>query len=372
MKFEIKNEILNTIITKVSYGLSTRNVIESLNGIKITVDSNNINFITSRQDLSILYKLSENFNVYEEGEVIIPAKFLSAINKDANNGITTIDAKENSGVATIKSQHSEISACTYSTGNYPLIDFQIPSGIEPIKISAKQLKKIHKATQHSASMVKDHQCFMGIHFEFNEDEVKCYSTDSRRLSIFKLSLHSPINANFTINKELIKIICSLINDEDDLKFYYDKSQLIITFGNYIVKCALITEEYPDLNRLIINSDEVKYKFSVNKNHIIPILEKIDDLNKNVLNPNVTINFEGNLGIITSEFQDFGSLKENFVVQELSGKPIEFTLEPRYLLQTLNALDEEIVTFNIKDEISPILITNANNLDNLQEISPIKR
>lgn len=371
MKIEIKNEILIKIIEKISHGLNTRNIIESLNGIKIIAKKDYLKFITSRQDLSIEYTLTENFTCKEEGEVVIPSKFLKALFKDNSNAITTISCEGGSGLVKLVSQFSEINACTYNLANYPQINFTIENQ-EPIQLSAKQFRSIYKATQHSASMVKDYQYFMGIHYDFDKNTVIASSTDSRRLSIIKLPLTYIANDRFTINKELIKIINELINNDDELKIYHEDNQLLISFSNYKVKLVVIPDNYPNLEDLIITAHEIKYKFIVNKNNLFPILEKIEELNKNVLNPNVTFNFEDNMGIITSEFQDFGNLKEKFLIENIEGKAIPFTLEPKFLLQALRALEDDLVEISVKDEISPILLHNVNNLTNLQEISPIKR
>lgn len=371
MKFDIRNEYLNNIINKIHNGLSNRNVIDALNGIKINCFSDRIEFITSRQDLSILYTLTNDFKVYEEGEVIIPSKFLSALNKDGDGNITTIESNTKAGTAKIKSQYSEITALTYSLSSYPNINFKQPEG-NCIELSTKTFKNIYKETNHAAAMIKEHQCFMGINFEFSNGKLIASATDARRLSIVKHNLELNYNANFTINKELVKIICSLITDEKTMKIYHTNKQLLILFGDYAIKCALIDEEYPDLSRLVLKDENIKYKFKVNKNYLLPILEKIEELNKNVINPNLTIAFEGEQGTITSEFQDFGSLKEKFSSTDLEGKPINITLEPKFFKQALNAFDSDIVSISVENEISPILISNVDNKNNIQEISPIKR
>lgn len=371
MKFDIRNEHLNTIINKIHNGLSSRNVIDALNGIKIICSENNIQFITSRQDLSIRYTLNKEFKVYEPGEVIIPSKFLVALNKDGDGNITTIESDQSLGTAKIKSQYSEITALTYSLNAYPNINFDLPDS-NYIELSTKIFKNAFKSTAHAAAMIKEHQCFMGIHFEFANGKLICSSTDARRLAMVKYNLELNYEDQFTINKDLVKIICSLITTEDTMRIYHLNNQILISFGDYQIKCALIDEQYPDLNRLILTEENIKYRFRVNKNYLLPILEKVEELNKNVINPNLTIDFENEQGTITSEFQDFGSLKEKFLATDIEGKPISVTLEPKFLKQALNALENDIVCFSIQEETSPILITDIDNKDNIQEISPIKR
>ncbi len=371
MKFNIRNEHLINIINKIENGLNNKNVIEALNGIKIECLDHQINFITSRQDLSILYELQEGFEIKQTGSVIIPSKFLIALNKDGLGNITTIINDENQGSAQIKSQYSEINVLTYNNNTYPKIDFSIPDK-NPIIISSKLFKKMYKATAHAAALIRDHQCFMGIHFQFENGKLTCSATDSRRLAIVSENLELNYQDSFILNKELYKIICSLLTTDCDIKIYHENNQLLLKFENYTIKCALINENYPDLQRLIIKEEEKKYKFNVNKNYLLPILDKIDELNKNVINPNLTISFDNNQGYITSEFQDFGNLKEQFIATDIEGKPISITLEPRFLRQAINALEDEVITIMIKDELSPLLITNISNKNNLQEISPIKR
>lgn len=369
MKFEIKNEILTNAIIKVQNGINSRNVIPALNGIKIECNDNSVAFISSRQDLSIKIVIIEGINIIEPGEAVIPAKFLSAIVKNQDGQYCIFEVNEDKGLAKIESKNSKIEVLTYNVNTYPGIEFDHHNN-PPILLQASTFKKIYKATKHSAAMIKDHQSLMGINFKFENGKLTASSTDARRLSIYNVNLELNYTANFTINKELCKIINTLIENNKELKIYTLDDSLLFELEGLFIKTAIINEDYPDLNKLI--PQEIKYSFNVNKFQIVPILEKIEELNKNSLSPSIQIEFNNDIGYIKAEFPDFGNLTESFIPTAISGKTIDFGVDPKYFLQALNALEDEAIIVNVKDELSPILIENIERKDNKQVISPIHK
>ena len=369
MKFEIKNEKLTNAINKVQNGINNRNVIPALNGIKIECRDNCVSFISSRQDLSIKMNITEGINIIEEGEGVIPAKFLTAIVKNQDGQYSIIDVNEDKGLAKIESKNSKMEVLTYNVNTYPGIEFHHNNKV-PITLQTTTFNKIYKATKHSAAMVKDHQSLMGINFKFENGKLSASSTDARRLSIYNVNLELNYSDNFTINKELCKIINTLIDENKELKIYNLDDSLLFELEGLYIKTAIIKEDYPDLNKLI--PQNINFSFNVNKFQIIPILEKIEELNKNSLSPSIQIEFNNEIGYIKAEFPDFGNITESFIPSNVNGKAISFGVDPKYLLQALNALEDEAIIVNVKDELSPILIENIERKDNKQVISPIHK
>ena len=70
-------------------------------------------------------------------------------------------------------------------------------------------------------------------------------------------------------------------------------------------------------------------------------------------------------------REIGSIEEICPLREINGNPFPISFDPRFFIDSINAIREEELEIKMVDEISAFSITGVKNKNNIQVISPIK-
>ena len=363
MEIKIKTKKLNEILNIMEMGIPQKTVIEALKSIKIIAEENKLKFITSKQDLAIQYTLDEDFVILKEGSLLIPSQFFIPIIKKTNDEEITIKNDDNK--VSIDSINSKLELMTYDLNTFPFIDFENTNGIN-INLDNKIINNIYFSTKNAIATNPIKPILTGINFAIKNNEIIASSTDARRLSLLKQHINISKEMDFTINKFILQILLKVTNDAIDI--YLDHNQITFKTNNIIIKARVIDGDYPLVTKLIPN--KVNCSYTIDKNILIPILEKIILLN-NTETSNLKTSIVDNNLIINSYFQEFGNIEEKIKIDNIEGKPFTISYAPKFMLDALHSLPENEVKISLVDEISPFMITNVDNNDNIQIISPIR-
>ena len=364
MEIKIKTRKLNEILNIMEMGIPQKTVIEALKSIKISAQENTLKFIVSKQDLAIQYTLDEDFVILEEGSLLIPSQYFIPIIKKSTDEEITI--KNEQTKVSIDSINSKLELMTYDLNTFPFIDFETNQGLHA-NLDYDTINNIYFATKNSIATNTIKPILTGINFDIKNNEIIASSTDARRLSLLKQETNQQQELNFTINKFILQILLKVTNNSN-IDIYLDHNQITFKTNNTIIKARVIDGEYPLVTKLIPN--QINCSYIVDKNILIPILEKILLLN-NTDSSNLKTSINDNNLIINSYFQEFGNIEEKIIIEDLEGKPFTISYAPKFMLDALHSLNGNKIKISLVDEISPFMITNVDNNENIQIISPIR-
>ena len=365
MKFEIKKDTMLEVLSNIEYALPQKTVIESLKGIKIIVNENELIFITSKQELAIQETIVSDFVTMEEGEVIIPAQFIIPVIRKSNANHFIISKDLNT--VTIESKNSKTELMTYDISSYPQINFNDMKGTE-INIKGLTFKNIYTATKNAVAINTMKPLLMGINLKLEGGNITASSTDSRRLSIVNYKTKQINNIEFTLNKSTYQVLNQIVKTNDDLKLFINNQQITIFVGNKIIKCRAIEGNYPLVDKLIPTTSHFSYQF--NKSDILPILDKIVTLSSRD-GGNLILNIDKDKLNLKSSFKEFGNIEETCPIANVIGKSFDISFDPKFMIDALHSLDQDLIQIKFTDNISPFILTNIDNVSNIQIISPLR-
>ena len=332
----------------------TRTTMTILECILIDATESEIKLTSNDMELGIETVIEGE--IVERGKAALDAKFLSEIIRKLPDSEITIETDENY-VATITCEKS-----VFTISGKDGDDFSYLPYIErenSIVISQFDLKEVIRQTIFSIGDNGSNIIMTGELFEVNDNELKVVSLDRYRVSIRNVKLNNTydnikvIVPGKTLN-ELIKIIPG--DAESDVTVYFTNNHIVFEFDETVVISRLIEGEFFKINQMITKDHETK--ITVNKREFLDCLDRATLLVK-----------EGNKKPVILDITD-GSIKINIVSSigkmnedidiEKEGKDIKIGFDPKFLIDALRVIDDEVVSMYFMNSKAPCTIRDDEN------------
>ncbi len=370
MKIKIHQSDLNKALNIVEKALSSKNVIESLKGIKIKVDNDQIVFLASKSEIAIEYKLNINdvdLEIFETGSFIVPGFYFINIIRKINSNYITIETINKS--IKIQSNKSNIELICFDNDSYPLINFELTGSIK-LNMNKNLIEQTFNKTKYAISNNPINPILTGINYNFKDDYLKIYTTDSLRMIYYKMDYKEENEVSFTIHKSLMQDIIKVLSYEDDeiIKLEVNQSQCLINSANLNIKIRLLEGNFPNIEKIIPSSSTFNY--IVEKEDLYESLQRVillTERNESV----VVASISDNVLTLKSSHKFLGTIEEYTKIFDLKGNPFEIAFDPYFVLDSLNTIDRKDVKLEFTDEISGFVIKDPENDNVINIISPIR-
>ena len=225
---------------------------------------------------------------------------------------------------------------------------------ESIELSQFTLKEIIRQTIFSIADNENNKLMTGELFEIDGEHLKVVSLDGHRISIRKVELKESYAPKKVIvpGKTLQEISKILSGDiESVVSIFFTSNHIVFEFDETTVVSRLIEGEYFRVNQMLSSDYETKVK--VYKKEFLSCIDRATLLVK-----------EGDKKPIIFDIQDgemelqinsqLGSMKENLDIQK-EGKDIMIGFNPKFMIDALRVIDEEIVTLYMVNPKAPCFI-----------------
>ncbi len=370
MKINIHQSDLNKALNIVEKSLSSKSVIESLKGIKISVTENDITFLSSKSEIAIEYKANLNdidIEVEEIGDIIVPGfHFINIIRKMNSNYIKLY---QEGNKLNIYANKSHIELIGFDKNSYPHISFDLTEA-NRIKMNKEILRDAYNKTKYVISQNPINQILTGINFNFINNQLKVYSTDSLRMTFYKRDFPIDKDVSFTVNKSLLSDVNKILEyfNEEDIVLSFNDNQCLIKNNNIKLKLRLLDGNFPNIEKII--PQEITFSYNINKANLLESLQRIvllTDRNESVVQAKIS----NNELELSSSHKYLGTIEESFNITNLKGSGFSIAFDPYFMIDALATIEEEEVLMEFIDEISGFIIKNPNNDNIINVISPIR-
>jgi DNA polymerase-3 subunit beta len=304
--------------------------------------------------------------VEEEGGLSVPAKtFSDLVNNLPNDNITL----------TIENNQLLIETSGYSTkikglapDEFPLIP-QIDGEQEPIEISAKDLKTAIAQVAFSVAYSETQPEISGILFNFDEKSLTLVATDRYRLAEKRIEIKSNLVKSLIIpNRAVQELSKTLANvEKDSVNIYFTQNQVMFKTLDTEIVTRLIDGQYPDYKQIIPQNFNTELHVSVEQLASAMRTAGIFTQTGN----NVSLEYASPDHLqINSQSGDVGESKVN-VPCTVDGSNGRIIFNHRYILDCLNAITSDNVTFRLIDENSPAVLVSKDAPGYTYLVMPIK-
>jgi DNA polymerase-3 subunit beta len=250
---------------------------------------------------------------------------------------------------------------------------QLPAveGIQFVKLAPADLKEMIDKTFYSVSTDETRYNLNGVYFEQKENgELFMVSTDGHRLSRIsrKLDVSTGLTEGVILpRKGLGELKRMLDGATGAIEFGIKGSHAVAVHKSMTLVMRLIDGSFPDYQQVI--PKECEKKAQVRRDEFVEALKRIS-LVSNDKSHSVKVELEPGMIRISSQNPDLGEGQEELPV-EYDGNKISIGFNARYLIDALNAIDEERVFLELNDDLSPGVLKGETDADYLCVVMPMR-
>lgn len=382
MKLSCTQENLNRGLL-ISSHIASKNInLPILNNVLFRAEGGVITLIATNLEIGI--KCEVRGKIESEGAITLPAKlfadYVGSLPKDK------IDLDLQDQTLEIKCKNYETRLRGAATSEFPLIPEVAKEAPYILDVG-----KFHEAVNQvvfatSTNEIRPEISGILMHFDGAGMKVVVAATDSYRLAEKILALAGKENENSRdvivparTMQEVLRIL-SVFRDSEDpeapnvVKIYLAENQIMFSLNGVDLVSRVIDGQYPDYKQIVPASHETKATF--NRNELMRVVKTASLFAK----PGIfDVTFALKPGkektgelVLSSANSQFG---ENTVKleAEVEGKENEITLNYRYLLDGLGAMETEEVALELTSGESPCLLRpKVETVDYLYIVMPIKK
>ena len=349
MKFVCKKSDLVKGVNIVLKAVPSKTTMSILECILIDASTGQIKMTANDMELGIETVIEGN--ILEKGIVAIDDNIFSEIVRKLPDNDVTIetDASFKTKITCEKAKF-DISGKSGEDFSYlPYIEKN-----EYISLSQFNLKEVIKQTIFSVSDNENNKIMTGELFEINGENLKVVSLDGHRVSIRNLKLKESYDPRKVIvpGKTLVEVSKILSGEmEDEVRIFFTKNHIVFEFDETVVVSRLIEGEYFRIEQMLSTDYETKVK--VNKKELLNCIDRATLLIRESDKKPIIIQIgDGEMRLkLTS---GVGSMNEEIVIEK-EGKDILIGFNPKFLIDALRVIDDEMVTLYLVNPKAPCFI-----------------
>ena len=351
MELAIKRDDLYNGLLKTQSMVEKRSTMPILSNVLL--ETRNDNLRIKATDLEIGVDTVYPANVIKDGSLTVPGKKLFEMVKEMEAGELKLLKKEGNHLE-VRSGKAVFNIVGLPAEEYP----SFPSYEDRLFffLSSKVISRMIEKTIYAVSTDEIRYTLNGIFIEKKDDELRMVATDGHRLSL--MNYKDPSLKDVEIGKgviiprkgagELKKLI---EGSSDDLMVNITDNNGVFKVGNTLLAIRMIEGDFPDYKQVIPAKGEREVK--VNRELLIKALRRVAVLSSEKSRGVKVSVTKGQLDVFTAN-PDIGEASES-IDAEFSGEEIVIGFNARYLIETLNSINEETVKIEINDEFGPVKI-----------------
>jgi len=344
------------IVEKTSIKPITANVL-------ISATNSELSFAATNFQIGMVAKYSE-VEVIKEGKVSLNARKLFEIIKELPEAEITLSEHENYRMKISCGKDVNFNIIGLPPEDFPSFAKEEEENFVDWKIN--KLIKMIDLTAFSMSKDETKLNINGAYLESGEnDQTRIVTTDGYRLSIMDSALGNafPLNKGLIIPQkgitELNKILLGKKAEDKMVSIMANKNSFVAKIGEVVLYIRLIEKSFPEYKVIIPGPENITSELLLEKELLRPTLKRMLIISTENNRP-VVFSFKNKSLNIFTEDSELGSVNEVLELKEKIKKEFSFCINCGYLLDILNAADDDIIVkYSATENDKPLVVRPAN-------------
>lgn len=244
-------------------------------------------------------------------------------------------------------------------------------------IETNLLKEMLRKTNFAISTDETRYTLNGVLLVSEDENLSMVGTDGHRLAFIQKNrgFEKQQKVEIIIPKktqlELLKMLEGCAANQEDgkktISISVEKNHVAFKMEKLILVSRLIDGRFPNYRQVLPKDNNEIAK--INRDVFIHALKRVvllaDEKSKMV-----KFGVQDNLMVLVSDSSELGEAREEIDI-EFKGKTITIGLNAKYVMDTLSAIDSEMISFRLKDDKSSCLITPADDEDYRCIVMPMR-
>ena len=370
MKFKIAKKTIQNGLSIVARAISVNTPNPVLTGIKIDCAKDTLILTASNNDdISIQTVIRKNeeefFEVYEEGSIVIEAKYIIEIVRKIDSDVIDFATVDGS-LTKISGDSAEFNINGVKASDYPNIDFSKP--LQNFKISADVISKVISQTTFAASDDSKRAIFNGVNFSAKDGVMECLATDSYRLAKKTVKISAPYVFNITIPAKTLKEVDKIIDRDGEVEIAINEKKTQFYFGPTLIQTRLIDGRYPDVSKHW--QDERSFYLIVDSQDLMSAIDRASFIKSDGFSV-VKISLSADEVVVSSRVQEVGSSVEKLIYEKYEGEPLVISFRGNFVYEAIRVLSTSQVRIDFSTDMKPFVIRDIEDDSIIQLITPVR-
>lgn len=359
MKISVNSYDLAEAVNKVAKACAVKETQgKILEGIKLTAKNDKLILMATDSEISIETEIK--CDVTQDGAIVVAGKLFSEYVNKIVGGALCVDIETNPNAkAKIYCGKATFEISTMDAEKFPLIKKDLNENA--ICVNVEDFKKTIAKTAFCCAVDESRPILKGCLIEVTDRSVLTVAAlDGFRMGVRKTKLESfsgEMNSVVVPARALNEMVRLIGAEEKLVKIYMDNNHIMLSTADTIFTARLLNGKFVDYNNLFKSADCTEV--IANKAELISALERASILAKTSGNLIGIKLMEDTLYLNAKT--DMGNIDEEMSVKK-DGKDVSFSLNYKYLLDILKAIDEETVRLCVTDGNRPIYVRPKNATD----------
>ena len=364
-----KNDLLREL--QLFQGIVERkNTIPILANVLLEAKGDEVRFLAT--DLEVGLRSKCNASVAKSGSLTLPAKKFYEIIKALPE--TDIRIAEDKGCVKVAADRFDSRMQTLPREDFPTLP-ESGAGAPSATLPRSALKEMVAKT-HFAITGEDTRYFLnGALFVLRPDSMSLVATDGHRLALVTVPRDGKANKDtdeiraILPKKTLGELSRLLMEGEGDIAYERGENHLFFHVGDRLLISRMIDGQFPAYERVIPKGNDKRIEFE--RDRLTNAVKRVALLS-NERSRAVKIQIDKGKVDITSSSPDLGEAKETLTV-DYAGAPMQICFNAQYVLDFLSAVSTDVVSLELKDEVSQALMkpVGAEDYDYTYVIMPMR-
>ncbi len=363
MKLICERQLLCDAVQNVSYAVSQKSSLLSLEGILMKARDNRLHL--TGYDLELGISTTIEAKVLEEGEVVLSSKLLSdIIRRMPSDEISiTTDAKN---LAEIKGGVSEFTILGIAASEFP--ELPVIAGTASLALPQTVIKSMIAQTHFAIALSDSKPVHTGALFDLEEETLSIVAVDGYRMALRKETVQGQKALSFIVPGKTLAELLKLLKDDDTVvEMQLSKKHIIFEVNGYSMVSRLLEGEFLDYKSAIPKQKTTSVE--VGTRPFVDSIERTSLLISDRLKSPLKLTFEKER-IVMSCSTPIGKAHDETVCQ-FDGTPVEIGFNNKYLLDALKASECDKVKLEIGGALSPMKVVPCEGESFLFLVLPVK-
>lgn len=329
-------------------------------GIKINAHGDTV--VLTANDMEYEIENTIKAVVQEEGEVLIPGKYMYEIVKRIESGAQVDIYSIEEDIIHIKYMDNEAQLSKFKVEDFVPLTSQDEDYDISFNIPQKDLKRLIEKTSFSAATDDSRPQFKGCLFDIKGADMNVVALDGYRMAVagYKLPAeYDSIQAVVPV-KTLNEVARLMENEEDSVTLYFSSKRFSANIGEHTrVTSNLLSGKFLDYSRTIPSAYETK--LTVNSKQLQVSLDRAAVMTRYDKSSMVKMEIKDSVMNVHAS-SSIGEINDMIKIY-CKGKDVTMLLNCKFIIDVLKNCDGEFVNMSLNSPTAPFIIEPINESEN---------
>ncbi len=365
MKFTIDNTIFASALQHVSRAIPNRTTLPVLSGVLLSARDSKLKLVAT--DLELAIETHIPANVAQEGDIVLPARYLSELVRRIPGGLLDFEKTENGSSVSIRWGRSEYIINGHPVDQFPSLP-QLDKTAE-ITLPWQELTTVLGGSLFAASQEEIRAVLTGLYVTIGDNRLQALSTDGFRIAYRQTSVPASQDQISMIipGKNVSELL--RLPAEQNIKVKAGENQVFFDLGEIKFVSRLLDGTYPPVLELIPREYRVRIK--AGRQALQDVCERASlctDPREKAQSLNLKWNEE--TLYVTASSPTLGVIREELPIHA-EGEKFEIIFNARYLIEGLKSARAEEVVLELSGPLTAARLTAPGDDGFLYIIMPMK-